>query len=116
MTTTVTIHHTKGEGVEAQTFVQSVGVGDVALDKVLFDFNVTGDPRVTILKALSAAQIQMMLDHQTAEKAPAEAAATPEEKASKNNIKQARMRAASVAITQTELTQMALVKALFAKA
>ncbi len=87
-----------------------VALSDVALAKVLFDFNVTADKRVMALKALSAAQIQMMLDHQSAETAagaPSKAGAI---------VRAARIRAAAVAITQVELTQMPLVKSLFAKA
>lgn len=101
MTTTVTITHIDG----MKRFEKTVVVSDLALDKVLFGFNVTDDPRVTALKALSAAQIQMMLDHQAQQNN--EGGGEP---------RHARARAASIAITQTELTQMALVKALFAKA
>lgn len=106
MTTTITIQHNEGE----KQFSHSIAVGDVALAKVLHRFNVTDDPRVTVLKALSAAQIQMMLEHQAAEKdAPAGGSDTPE-------IHQARMRCASIAITLVEGAQMALVKSLFALA
>lgn len=107
MTTTITIEHVDGE----KRFSQQVLVSDRALDKVLFGFNVTDDLRVTVLKALCAGSIQMMLDHQASLKpATGPTSGTDEE------VRQARLRAAAVAITQMELTQMALVKALFAKA
>lgn len=105
MTTIVTIHHANGVGDEAKMFDQNIAVGDAALAKVLFDFNVTGDARVTMAKALMAASIQLMLDHQEETK-----------KEPDQVIRNARMRAASVAITQLEITQMCAVKAFFAKA
>lgn len=76
----------------------AVLVGDAALNAVLFDFNVTGSSDVAVIKALYAAAIQKMHHIQASEKS------TP-----------AMKRMAAIAITQTELTQMAAVKALFAK-
>lgn len=103
MTVSIAITITKdGQGPVTHLVTPS----DTALDKVLFDFNVTADPRVAILKALSAGQIEMMLRHQDEQKR-----ADPFE-----TFHVARSRAAAVAITQAELTQMALVKSLFAKA
>lgn len=69
---------------------------DKALNSVLFDFNPTTNPKVARIKALCAGVIQEMLDIQ--------AGGTD-----------AQRRTAAIAITQMELTQMAAVKALFAK-
>lgn len=105
MTTMITIHHVAdGTGAE---FRKDIILSQVALDKMLFDFNPTSDERTTALKAICAGAIQMMLDHQEALKSDGE---------TRVDIKVARSRGASIAITLVEGAQMALVKSLFAKA
>lgn len=94
MTTTVTIKHTHG----TDEFSEQVLCKDPALDAVLFDFNPSSNHDVTTIKALHAALIQKMQDLQS------KAEATPAQK-----------RAAAIAITELEGTQMRAVKALFAK-
>lgn len=101
MITTITINHADGD----KKFDTTIGVGDVALKKVLHSFNVTNDERVTTIKLLSAALIDAMLIHiilQSNEPDP--------------DIRSARIRAAHIAITDMEKVQMALVKSLFALA
>lgn len=94
MTTTVSITHHEGDHI----FGAQVTVQQPALNAVLFDFNPSSNPDVTVIKALHAALIQKMHDLQANE------AATPFQK-----------RAAAIAITELEGTQMRAVKALFAK-
>jgi hypothetical protein len=94
MTTTVHVRHIQGE----HDFSEYVTCTYPALNAVLFDFNPAGSHDVTTIKALSAALIQKMRDHQ------AKAGTPPEQK-----------RVAAIAITQMELTQMAAVEALFAR-
>lgn len=94
MTTSVSITHHEG----TDTFSQQVVVKQPALNAVLFDFNPSSNPKVTRIKALHAALIQEMHDLQ------ADETSTPFQK-----------RAAAIAITELEGTQMRAVKALFAK-
>lgn len=109
MTTMITIHHVAdGTGAE---FRKDITLSQVALDKVLFDFNVTADPRTTALKAICAGAIQMMLEHQDAQRV-----APPVEPTGGDLVRAARGRGAAIAITLVEGAQMALVKSLFAKA
>lgn len=82
-----------GDQVHSETVVQQS-----ALDAVLFDFNPTTNAKVARIKALYAAAIQELMDIRDA-----------------SNSTPAMKRMASIAITQTELTQMPAVKALFAK-
>lgn len=107
MTVVVSIKVTEGD----KTFERYITLGDRALKKVLSKFNPSEDGRVTALKALSGAQIQMMLEHQD------EQARKPIETANPvpGEISMARSRAAAVAITQAEITQMCLVKSLLAE-
>lgn len=94
MTTTVSITHHEGE----HTFTDQVVVNQPALNAVLFDFNPSSSRDVTTIKALHGALIQKMQDLQ------ANPNSTPFQK-----------RAAAIAITELEGTQMRAVKALFAK-
>jgi hypothetical protein len=97
----------------ANSFNCQVKVGDRALKKVLSRFNPSEDGRVTALKALSAAQIQMMLDHQNDQRRIANGALPVSEE---SDLANARSRFAAIAITEAEKTQMCLVKSLFAEA
>lgn len=77
---------------------QVVTATDSALDAVLFDFNPTTSPSVAAIKALHAAlitEMEHLRDH-------------PESRP-------AQKRAAAIAITELEGTQMRAVKALFAR-
>ena len=94
MTTSVTIKHCEGD----HTFEQTVYVHPPALNAVLFDFNPSSNDKVTRIKAMHAALIQEMHALQ----------ADPESSAFQK-------RAAVIAITELEGTQMRAVKALFAK-
>lgn len=76
-----------------------VEVTDEALDHVLAHFNPSESTDVTVLKALSAGFIAIML-----------------EISNRFGSTVAQRRAAAIAITQMELTQMAGVKAMFARA
>lgn len=73
-------------------------VKEPALNAVLFDFNPSQNLAVVRIKALHAALIQEMHDLQAAETST-----------------QFQRRAAAIAITELEGTQMRAVKALFAK-
>lgn len=75
-----------------------IEVKEPALNAVLFDFNPSSHPAVTRIKGLHAALIQEMHDLQ----------ASP-------NATGFQKRAAAIAITELEGTQMRCVKALFAK-
>lgn len=94
MTTWVEVKHQHGE----DKFSEIVTCTDPALDAVLFDFNPSSSHDVTTVKALCSAVVQKMRDLQN------NPDTTP-----------ARKRMAAIAITQLELTQMAAVKAYFAK-
>jgi hypothetical protein len=91
---------------------ERIVLGERARKKVLAHFNPSEDARVTALKALSAAQIQMMLDHQLAQSRVGNSPATS---GADKALADARGRAAAIAITQAEITQMCLVKSLFAE-
>lgn len=86
--------------VDADQFgvTDTVEAGERALNAVLFDFNPTSNAKVTRIKAMHAALIQEMCNLQD------DATSTPAQK-----------RAAAIAITELEGTQMRAVKALFAK-
>jgi hypothetical protein len=94
MTTSVLVRHVHN----GHDFSEQVTCSDPALNAVLFDFNPSSHADVTTIKALHAALIQKMRDIQAREGATG-----------------AQKRAAAIAITELEGTQMRAVKALFAK-
>lgn len=108
MKAVVTVHIVPDNG---DPFEQSVTLGDVASKKVLSGFNPSADKRVNMLKTLAGASIQMMLEHQAEQSAEAKASQDSDHQA----LAQAKIRAAAVGITQTEIAQMCTVKALFAE-
>jgi hypothetical protein len=95
MTTTVTIKTVEGD----KQIDWNIVVNDVAQKHVLRSFNVTSDAKVDASKVLCAALIQQMIDLRDA---PGASGPTK--------------RAASIAITDLEKVQMAVVKANFVQA
>ncbi len=91
----ISINGVSPEGDSSKNFGGEVVASETAMKAVLFRFNPSEDPRVRTIKSLHAGLITMMEEVRAA-KGP-------------------NARAASIAITQLELAQMAAVKALFAE-
>src|SRR5262245_58115219 len=86
------------DGEETASWSREIECAQYALDSVLFDFNPTGDPSVTVIKAISAALITKM--HRIVH----DETKNPQQR-----------RNAALAISEMEAVQMRAVKALFAK-